>query len=202
MTQLDNSTAELANGAAKLVDAQAQATARDQSTLRGIKGRRHRYRAWQRVRRRCPEVSTNSPEQGPSRRGDCHRSARRCGECDRGGVELQPTTARFDSPPNPEEITLVQASRAAQKALGALETASASAATEQNDAISQIDTALTELCVPVTEPLVALRWPQQRSSDDRQNQVTGNHGAARWTRQSATRQITAGLIQVGEVSRV
>ena len=85
LTQLDNSTAELANGAAKLVDAQAQATAATKSAYTGSKGIATGTESLAAGLTTLSEVSTNSPGARPSRRGDCHGSARRCGECDRGG---------------------------------------------------------------------------------------------------------------------
>ncbi len=200
LTQLDNSTAELANGAAKLVDAQAQATAATKSAYTGSKGI---ATGTESLAAGLTTLSGGLDQLAGSKGLPAAVTA--TGQlADAVNAIVAGVGAASDGPipippPDPKKITLVQASRAAQKSAQALKLASASAATDADDAISQIDTALAELCVPVTNPTgcAALAAAKVKATTAKAKSL-GIAALLGELDNLLLAKITAGLIQVSE----
>ena len=200
LTQLDNSTADLANGAAKLVEAQAQAAAATKSAYTGSKGI---ATGTESLAAGLTTLSGGLDQLAGSKGLPAAVTA--AGQlADAVNAIVAGVGAAGDGPipippPDPKKITLVQASRAAQKSAQALKLATASAATDADDAVTAIDTALAALCVPVTNPAgcTALATAKVKATSAKAKSL-GIAALLGELDNLLLAKITAGLIQVSE----
>lgn len=157
LTQLDASTTKLANGAAELSTAQLQAA---KATKKAAKGSAGITKGTASLADGLVELSSGlnqlSATSGlPAAAAAAGQLAAAVNQivAGVGAASDQPIPP---PPPMPSSATLVQAARAAQTAAQLISAGSASAAKDANDAITSIDKAIAELCVPVpTTPACA-----------------------------------------------
>ncbi len=151
LTTLDSSAAKLANGAAELTKAQAEATKATGQAYKGSKGIASGTKA---LADGLVDLSTGLDQLSGS--SGLPAAVTATGQlADAVNAIASGVGAASDPPipiPPPKNVTLVQASRAAQKSAQALAEGAASAAADAGAARTAIDSAYTQLCVIPATP--------------------------------------------------